>query len=83
MIQSEFKALVASNEMDLNKIAKHFADRKYKWEESLRLGNSELQGIIGQPEYKMVYIFHFGSLVFLNFQHHDIMDFMNYIKKLK
>jgi len=84
MIQSEFKALVASNEMDLNKIAKHFGiDRKYKWEESLRLGNSELQGIIGQPEYKMVYIFHFGSLVFLNFQHHDIMDFMNYIKKIE
>ncbi len=84
MIQSEFKALVASNEMDLNKIAKHFGiDRKYKWEESLRLGNSELQGIIGQPEYKMVYIFHFGSLVFLNFQHHDIMDFMNYVKKIE
>lgn len=84
MIQSEFKALVASNEMDLNKIAKHFGiDRKYKWEESLRLGHSELQGIIGQPEYKMVYIFHFGSLVFLNFQHHDIMDFMNYVKKIE
>jgi len=84
MIHTEFKAIVASNEMNLNKIAQHFGiDRKFKWEESLLLRSSELQGIIGQPENKMVYIFHFGSLVFLNFQHHEIMDFMNYITKIE
>lgn len=84
MIQTEFKAIVLSNEIDLNKIAQHFGiNRKFKWEESLSLKPTELQGIISQPENKMVYIFHFGSVVFLNFQHHEIMDVVNYMKKVE
>jgi uncharacterized Rmd1/YagE family protein len=84
MVQTEFKAIVLSNEIDLNKIAGHFGiNRKFKWEESLRLKDSELQGIVRDVNGKMVYIFHFGSVVFLNFQHHEIMDVVNYMKKVE
>jgi len=84
MIQTEFKAIVLSNEINLNKIAEHFGiNRKFKWEESLLLGDSELKGILGQTDNKMVYIFHFGSLVFLNCQHHEIMDIINYMRKIE
>lgn len=84
MVQTEFKAIVLSNEIDLNKIAQHFGiNRKFKWEESLLLKENELQGIVSQVDTKMVYIFHFGSVVFLNFQHHEIMDVINYMKKVE
>ena len=84
MVQTEFKAIVISNEINLNKIAEHFGiNREFKWEESLLLGESELKGILGQTENKMIYIFHFGSIVFLNFQHHEIMDSINYLRKIE
>lgn len=84
MIQTEFKAIVLSNEINLNKIAQHFGiNRKFKWEEFLLLTSSELQGIVGQTNNKMVYLFHFGSIVFLNFQHHEIMDVINYMQKIE
>jgi uncharacterized Rmd1/YagE family protein len=84
MIQTEFKAIVFSNEINLNKIAQHFGiNRKFKWEESLLLTSIELEGIVGKTDNKMVYIFHFGSIVFLNFQHHEITDVINYMKKIE
>ncbi|WP_378951927.1 RMD1 family protein [Pelosinus sp. sgz500959] len=83
MLQTEFKAIVLSNEIDLNKIAQHFGiDRKFKWEESLVLHSVNLQGIVQQTDIKKVYIFYFGSVVFLNFQHHEIMDVINYIQNI-
>ena len=84
MIQTEFKAIVLSNEINLNQIAEHFGiDRKFKWEESLLLSDCELKGILSQTDNKMVYLFHFGSLVFLNFQHHEMMDIINYLRKIE
>lgn len=84
MIQTEFKAIVLSNEMDLNKIAQHFGiNRKFKWEESLLLTGDKLKGIIRQTDHKKVYIFHFGSMVFLNFQHHEMTDVINYLRKIE
>lgn len=84
MIQTEFKAIVLSNEINLNKIAQHFGiDRKFKWEESLVLNSDNLQGIVQQTDAKKIYIFYFGSVVFLNFQHHEIMDMVNYMKKIQ
>ena len=84
MGQTEFKAIVLSNEINLNTIAEHFgSDRKIKWEEALLLKGSQLEGIVQQIENKMIYIFYFGSIVFLNFQHHEIMDIVKYLKKLE
>ena len=84
MVQTEFKAIVVSNEINLTKIAQHFGiNRKFNWEESLLLNSTQLQGIVSQTDNKMVYIFHFGSMVFLNFQHHEIMDVINYMRKIE
>ena len=84
MIQTEFKAIVLSNEINLNKIAQHFGiNRKFKWEDCLLLNDNELKEILGQTNNKMVYVFHFGSLVFLNLQHHEIMDIINYMRKIE
>ena len=84
MVETEFKAIVLGNEMNLNKISQHFgSNRKLKWEEYLILKGSELQGIVRDFEEKRVYLFHFGSIVFLNFQHHEIMDVINYLKNIE
>lgn len=83
MIKREFKAIVLGNEINLNKIAQHFgSNRKLKWEEYLVLGG-ELQEIIREVAAKRVYLFHFGSIVFSEFQHHEIMDVLNYLKSLE
>lgn len=83
MIHAEFKAVVVSNEINLNKIAQHFGiNRNFKWEESLALNDQFLKGIVQQTRNKVVYIFPFGSMVFINFQHHEQMDVLNYLKKV-
>lgn len=84
MTETEFKAIVLGNEINLNKISQHFgSNRKLKWEEYLVLKGTELQGIVREIEAKRVYLFHFGSIVFLNFQHHEIMDIINYLKNVE
>jgi uncharacterized Rmd1/YagE family protein len=84
MGETEFKAIVLSNEINLNKISQHFgSNRKLKWEEYLILKGTELQGIVREIEVKRVYLFHFGSIVFLNFQYHEIMDVINYLKTIE
>jgi len=82
-MQFDFTAVVIAKEINLTKIAAHFGiNRKFKWEESLLLKEEKLRGIFSQHENKMVYIFHFGSAVFINFQHHEIIDFVKYITKV-
>ncbi|MDF2634970.1 MAG: hypothetical protein K0R78_1844 [Pelosinus sp.] len=84
MVETEFKAVVLGNEINLNKISQHFgSNRKLKWEEYLVLKGTELQGIVREIERKRVYLFHFGSIVFLNFQHHEIMDVVTYLKTIE
>jgi uncharacterized Rmd1/YagE family protein len=83
-MQSELTAVVLANEIDLNKIAMHFGiNRKFSWEETLFLSGKTLEGIVGQPEEKLAYLFPFGSVVFLNFQHHEMMDLVQYLKKVE
>ncbi|MEN6564866.1 MAG: RMD1 family protein [Veillonellales bacterium] len=83
-MQVEFKAVVLANELHLTNIAQHFGiAKKFKWEESLQLRDNALQGIVHNPEGKWISIFHFGSIVFVNFQHHEIMDVVNYLQKIE
>ena len=83
-MQIDFKAILVCKELNLNKIAPHFGiSRKFKWEDSLILKDECLQGIIKDTGRKQVFMFHFGSMVFINFQHHEIMDVVKYIKKLE
>jgi uncharacterized Rmd1/YagE family protein len=84
MTQAEFKAVVLSNEINLTKIAHHFGIHEdFKWEDSLTLSGSCLKGIIREPLGKEIYIFHFGSMVFVNCQHHEIMDAIGYLKRIE
>ncbi len=80
----EFTAIVVSNEISLGKIAQHFGIfRKFRWEDTLVLKGNELKGILKEPDKKVVYIFHFGSMVFVNCQHHEIMDVLQYLKNIE
>lgn len=75
-----FKVFALFHEISLNKLATHFGIRKqFEWEDVLRLRPEHLKGIIKEPESKLVDIFPFGSIVFVNLQHHEIVDIVNYL----
>ena len=77
------KSLVLCNEMNLNILAEHFGDTsKFKWEDPLILHESSLNGILKGGENKWVYIYHFGTLVFINLEYHEIMDVIKYVKSV-
>ncbi len=79
----KFKALVLCNEITLNNIALHFGiDKKLKWEDALFLSENQLTGIIREVSNKSVYIYHFGTLVFINMEYHEIQDVINYFKNI-
>ena len=83
-MNAEFKAIALCKELNLNKIGEHFGiTRKFRWEDFLILKADNLQGIVNEAKNKLVYVFHFGSMVFINFQHHEIMDVVKYMKKLE
>ncbi|MGB7604716.1 MAG: RMD1 family protein [Lutisporaceae bacterium] len=78
------KVFSLCNEINLNKLATHFGiSKKFKWEEYLTLDNKQLQGIVREPEGKIVKLFYFGSAVFVNMEHHEIVDFVNYMKTIE
>jgi len=84
LIPVEFNALAPDNEINLNKIAQHFGlKEKFKWEDPLVLNEDHLKGIIRVPEQKAVYIFSFGSLVWINCLPNEMTDFLNYLKKIE
>jgi Uncharacterized conserved protein len=79
----EFKSLVLCNEINLNTIAVHFGiTQKFKWEDPLCLTDNLLKGILRDVEHKSVYIYHFGALVFINMEHHEVQDIINYLKNV-
>ena len=81
---TEFKAISICNELNIDKIGEHFGIKhKFKWKEALKLNSENLKGILNNTENKTAFIFHFGSMVFLNFQHHEIMDLVKYILKIE
>jgi len=80
----QFKAASLCNEINLNQLAKHFGfNKKFQWDEPLYLSSRQLEGIIKFPEGKSAYVFSFGSIVFLNFAHHEIADLINYLKNIE
>lgn len=80
MTEIQFKAVSVCNEINLNKLANHFGiKKKFEWEDFLRLGSHQLTGILKEPENKYVNLFAFGCLVFVNLQHHEMVDVLNYL----
>lgn len=83
-MQANFEALILGKELNLNKIAQHFAiNRKFKWEDSLVLDGTYLRSILPDSEHKVVYLFYFGSAVFINFEHHEVIQVVRYLKEIE
>lgn len=83
MNSADFTAYVLAKEINLNTLAQHFGmNKKYRWEDPLVLKDVNLSGVINNPTDKYVYIFYFGSLVFINFTHHEMMDVVKYLRKM-
>jgi len=84
MTTVNFKAVALLNEIHINKIASHFGiDHKFRWEESLRLSEVDLKGIVRESTGKSIYIFPFGSIVFINCEYHEIMDLIHYLGRIQ
>lgn len=80
---TNFIATAVSREIKLNLIAEHFGiSKKFKWEEFLVLKDAHLKGIIREEKEKAVYLFHYGCIVGVNLQKHEITDIYNYIAKI-
>lgn len=78
-----FQAIVAGNEINLSAIASHFGiNKKFKWEDALVLSVNALNGLLKNTENKYVYIYHFGSIVFINMEFHEIQDIVKYLKTI-
>ncbi len=76
-----FKALVLCSEINLNKIASYFGiTAKFKWEDPLILHGKYLNGVIKNESNKWVYMYSFGSMVFINLEFHEIQDVIKYVK---
>lgn len=82
--KAEFKAVILANELNLNEIAEHFGiNRSYKWDDTLLLQDGCIEGLVRDPVNKKIYVFSFGSAVFINFPHHEIMDVIKYLKTIQ
>jgi uncharacterized Rmd1/YagE family protein len=79
----EFKSVVLGSEINLNDVASHFGiKKKIKWEDPLILSGQALKGILKEVETKYVYLYYFGSLVFINMQYHETQDVVKYLKTI-
>jgi required for meiotic nuclear division protein 1 len=79
----EFKSVVFGSEINLNDIASHFGiKKKFKWEDPLVLSDNTLKGILKSTETKSVYLYYFGSMVFINMEFHEIQDVVKYLKTI-
>lgn len=79
-----FQAYVLANEIDLNKIATACGiPRKYTWEEPLILRGHLLEPILGpgRPLDTAVYLFSFGSVVFVNAPPDDERKVFTYLRQ--
>lgn len=84
METKSIKAFSLCNEISLDKISSHFGiNKKYKWEDFLTLREENLKGVLPVPDGKSAIIFPFGSIVFVNMEHHEIVDLVDYLEKLE
>jgi len=82
LMDTTFKAIAISTEIDLNKIAIHCGiPKKYTWEQPLILRGDILESIFDAPMkgIQEVLVFSFGSVVFINSRERDITKFLKFI----
>lgn len=79
----KYRAHDICDEIELGIIAKHFnINKKLKWEDTLILKENNLSGIVSSVEDKYIFLYHFGSVVFVNFEHHEAMDAIKYLSNI-
>lgn len=84
MSSVSFKAVSLCNEINLNIIGAHFGiKKKFEWEDFVRLSAHQLKGILKEPETKNILIFAFGSVVFVNMLHHEMVDAIRYLATIE
>ncbi|MGF7430613.1 RMD1 family protein [Thermoanaerobacterium thermosaccharolyticum] len=80
----KFKCYSISNEININNLSKQFGfENKLQWNEPLILQSEQLKNIVNFSNYSAVYIFSFGSIVFLNFADSEINKFLNYVNAIE
>ncbi|HHW57665.1 MAG TPA: RMD1 family protein [Clostridia bacterium] len=80
----KFKCFFVENEINVNALAGKFNIRKkFQWNEPLVLTSDHLKDIVKPSENKSVYIFSFGSIVFLNFEDFEVNIFLNDLKEIE
>jgi uncharacterized Rmd1/YagE family protein len=83
MYSWDFQSIVVGNEINLSAIASHFGvNKKFKWEDPLVLSGSDLNSLLKNTENKYVYLYNFGSLVFINMAFNEIQDMAKYLKTI-
>ncbi|MDD3028055.1 MAG: RMD1 family protein [Erysipelotrichaceae bacterium] len=86
MDNMKFNTFAVAKEIDLNRIAVACGIRKkYTWEEPLIIKDDLLEKIVGDKtdEGEIIYIYSFGSIVFINSTLKHTELFMGYLKKLQ
>jgi uncharacterized Rmd1/YagE family protein len=79
----DFQSIVVGNEINLSAIASHFGvNKKFKWEDPLVLSGNDLNSLLKNTENKHVYMYNFGSLVFINMAFNEIQDMVKYLKTI-
>lgn len=82
MTKFNFTARAICSEFNISNICKHYnINKKIKWEEPLILNGDYLTGF-KVTNNKLVYIYHFGAIVFVNFESKEIDQFVEYIKSI-
>lgn len=85
MNNMKFNTYAVAKEIDLNKIAVAFGiNRKYAWEEALIIRDSLLEKIVDDKidKEEKIFIYSFGSIVFINTTRKHTEKFMEQLKKL-
>lgn len=82
MTKYNFTARAICSEFNISNICKHYEiSKKIKWEEPLIIKGKHLLEFKDMNN-KMVYIYHFGSIVFINFSEKEIKQFIEMIKNI-
>jgi len=82
MTKFYFTARAICSEFNISNICKYYdINKKIKWEEPLIL-NEKLLHEFKDNSNKMVYMYHFGTIVFVNFNKDEIVQFIDHINKI-
>lgn len=82
MAEYSFRAKALCNEFNISNIAKYYnVTKKFKWEEPLVIRGALLENI-KDYENKGVYLYYFGTAVFVNFGHDEIERYVRHIKSI-